>query len=321
MGGAGFIGSNLALYFQTFHPEAETIVFDHFRNEEKFENGNLKFLGDYRNLLNFRGEIIAGNINSSQDLNKIRDIRPNYIFFESAISDTTVKDQKLMIETNVNAFKNILYIAKDFGAKVIYASSASVYGDSISPQTVGFEEPKNIYGFSKLMMDQTAVKYSKEYFIDIIGLRYFNVYGRNEYFKGKTSSMILQFGLQILNGSAPRLFENSNKIFRDFVYIEDVIQANVLAMVGFGKTGIYNIGTGKARSFQDIADILQRELNVNLGNIYIPNPYVEQYQFYTEADISQTSMRLNYRPTYSLEKGIADYIPEIKQIFKTYGKI
>jgi len=226
-----------------------------------------------------------------------------------------------MIETNVNAFANTLKIAKDIGAKVIYASSGAVYGDSTSPQTVGYEEPKNIYGFSKLMMDQVAMKYSKKYYLNIIGLRYFNVYGRNEYFKGKTSSMILQFGLQILNGSAPKLFEGSDKIFRDFVYIEDIIQANIIAMANNYESGIYNVGTGKARSFQDIADILQRELNVNLGNIYIPNPYVDQYQFYTEADISETSMRLKYKPNYSLEKGIADYVPEIRKIFKTYGKI
>jgi ADP-L-glycero-D-manno-heptose 6-epimerase len=316
-GGAGFIGSNLALYFQKNHPEAEIIVFDIFRSDDKFSNGNLKFFGDYRNLLDFRGEIISGDINSKKDLELIRELRADYIFHESAISDTTVKDQKLMIDTNVVAFKNILEIARENNSRVIYASSGATYGDSKSPQTVGIEEPKNIYGFSKLMMDQIALKYIKKYYMNIVGLRYFNVYGKNEFFKGKTSSMVLQFALQILSGSAPKLFEGSDKIFRDFIYIEDILQANILSM--FSKSGIYNVGTGKARSFQDIADILQKELKRDLGNIYIKNPFIEQYQFYTEANILNTQNILGYRPQYSLETGIADYVPEILKIFNNYG--
>ncbi len=198
---------------------------------------------------------------------------------------------------------------------MIYASSAATYGNAPSPQIVGSsEQPNNVYGFSKLMMDNMGQKFAQKYDIHIVGLRYFNVYGKGEFFKNKTASMVLQFGLQMLSNQAPRLFENSDKIFRDFIYIKDVIQANLLAIKG--KSGIYNVGTGNARSFQDIADILQKELDLNLGNEYIKNPFVNQYQFFTQADISSTKENLGYEPKFSLEDGIKDYLEEIKRIYK-----
>jgi hypothetical protein len=148
----------------------------------------------------------------------------------------------------------------------------------------------------------------------IVGLRYFNVYGKNEFFKDKTASMVLQFGLGILGGNTPRLFEGSDKILRDFIYIEDVIQANIKAM-NPKKSGVYNVGTSKARSFQDIADILQNVFGTDLGNTYIPNPYIGQYQFFTQADIETTKEFLDYLPNHSLEEGIKAYANEIKNIF------
>ena len=127
--------------------------------------------------------------------------------------------------------------------------------------------------------------------------------------------MIMQFGHQILLGKNPRLFENSDKILRDFIYIEDIIQANVKAMDP-KESGIYNVGTGKARSFQDIVDILQRELQTSLTCEYIPNPFVGSYQFHTEADISSTKEILGYEPRFEMEDGIKAYIDEIKRVFK-----
>jgi len=312
-GGAGFIGSNLALHFQKNYPNSEIVVFDKFRTEETFSNGNLKSFGHFKNLLEFHGEVISGDINSKNDLEKLVEYGFDYIFHQGAISDTTVQDQKIMVETNVNAFKNLLDIAMLNNATMIYASSAATYGNAKSPQKIGDESPQNIYGFSKLMMDNITYKYIKKYpNARIIGLRYFNVYGKNEFFKGSTSSMILQFGLQLLKGKNPKLFEGSANIFRDFIYIEDIIQANVKALSG--KSGIYNVGTGKARSFQDIVDILQEELKTDLQSEYISNPYKSQYQFYTEADISKTVSDLGYSPNFTLEDGIKSYLNEIIKI-------
>ncbi len=166
------------------------------------------------------------------------------------------------------------------------------------------------------MMDNRATEYMKKQDqISIVGLRYFNVYGAREFFKNKTASTVIQFGHQLLAGKTPKLFEDSDKILRDFIYIEDVIQANIKAMHP-KESGIYNVGTGKARSFQDICDILQRELELNLGTEYIPNPYIGRYQFHTEADISTTQKMLGYHPDFELEEGIKAYISEIKRIYK-----
>ena len=243
------------------------------------------------------------------------DYKFDYIFHEAAISDTTALEQDLMIKTNVNAYKDLLDLAVSHGANMIYASSAATYGNAESPQRVGREAPNNVYGFSKLSMDHLSREYMKKVDIKIVGLRYFNVYGVREYFKNTTASMVLQFGHQILAGKNPRLFENSDKILRDFIYIEDIIQANIKAMQP-RKSGIYNVGTGKARSFQDIVDILQKELGTKLKCEYIPNPFIGSYQFHTEANIETTKELLGYKPAYEMEDGIKEYVQEIKRIYE-----
>ena len=316
-GGAGFIGSNLAFYFQEHYPQAHIVVLDLFRSNMTLSNGNLKSFGHFKNLLGFRGEVISGDINDKVLLNTLaQNYKFDYIFHEAAISDTTVLEQDLMIQTNVNAFKDLLDIAIEHGANMIYASSGATYGDAPSPQRVGCEAPQNVYGFSKLMMDHLAHQYSQKFEnIYIVGLRYFNVYGPREFFKNKTASMVVQFGHQLLAGKNPKLFENSDTILRDFIYIEDIIQANILAMHP-KESGVFNVGTGKARSFQSMVDILQRELGTSFDCEYIPNPYVGRYQFHTEADIETTKAILGYTPRFEFEDGIAAYVPEIKRLFE-----
>lgn len=317
-GGAGFIGANLAFYFQENHPGAHVVVLDSFRSGETLSNGNLKSFGHFKNLVGFEGEVISGDINDKALLAKLeRDYDFDYIFHEAAISDTTALEQDLMIRTNLNAYKDLLDMAVRQGANMIYASSGATYGNAPSPQTVGREAPQNVYGFSKLMMDHLSRRYMQnpDVKISIVGLRYFNVYGPREFFKNMTASMVVQFGHQILSGKNPRLFEGSDKILRDFVYIEDVIQANILAMHP-KENGIYNVGTGKARSFQSIVDILQDQLGIHTPCEYIPNPYVGRYQFHTEADIGPTMRGLGYKPRFELEEGIRAYLPEIKRLFE-----
>ncbi|RXJ60663.1 ADP-glyceromanno-heptose 6-epimerase [Candidatus Marinarcus aquaticus] len=320
-GGAGFIGSNLAFYFQENYPNALVVILDCFRSGETLSNGNLKSFGHYKNLLGFKGVVISGDINDTKLLKKLEtEYKFDYIFHQAAISDTTVNEQDLMIKTNVNAYEDLLKLAIAHQANMVYASSAATYGDAPSPQTVGCENPGNVYGFSKLMMDNISYEYIKAGAeISIVGLRYFNVYGPREFFKNKTASTVVQFGHQILAGKTPRLFEGSDKILRDFIYIEDVIQANIKACVP-KQSGVYNVGTGKARSFQDIADILQKELGTNLGTEYIPNPYIGQYQFHTEANIESSIEQLGYVPQFEMEEGIKAYIPEIKRLFETEVK-
>ena len=228
-GGAGFIGSNLAFYFQENYPDSQVVIFDCFRSEATFSNGNLQSFGHYKNLIGFTGDVVCGNINSKVDLALLDDYTFDYIFHQAAISDTRVYDQEIVMKTNVNSFYDLLDKAKMNDAVMVYASSAATYGSLPSPQTVGKENPENPYGFSKYMMDQIAYRYSDENpDMTIVGLKFFNVYGPREYYKAKTSSMVIQLGHQILDGNAPKLFEGSDKILRDFINIEDVVQANII---------------------------------------------------------------------------------------------
>ena len=315
-GGAGFIGSSLAFYFQENYPQAHVVVLDLFRSNLTLSNGNLKSFGHFKNLLGFVGDVISGDINDKVLLAKLStQYKFDYIYHEAAISDTTALEQDLMIQTNLNAFVDLLDIAVAHSANMIYASSGATYGDAPSPQRVGREAPQNVYGFSKLMMDHTARRYAQKHTnISIAGLRYFNVYGPREFFKNKTASMVIQFGHQLLQDKNPKLFVDSDKILRDFIYIEDIIQANVLA-ASPKESGVFNVGTGKARSFQSMVDILQTELGTSLECEYMPNPYIGRYQFHTEADIQSTSDILGYSPRFEFEEGIAAYVPEIKRLF------
>jgi ADP-L-glycero-D-manno-heptose 6-epimerase len=314
-GGAGFIGSNLAFYFQEHFPLAHIVVFDIFRSEKTFLNGNLQSFGHYKNLIGFHGDILCGDLNSQDDMAKLQDYSLDYIFHQAAISDTRVYDQEIIMQTNVNSFYDILELTKKNNASLVYASSAATYGSMPSPQTVGKENPENPYGFSKYAMDQIAYRYMKENpKMNIVGLKYFNVYGAREFFKDKTSSTVIQFGHQILAGKTPRLFEGSDKIVRDFVYIKDVLQANIKAC-GAEKSGVYNVGTSKPRSFQDIADILQKELGTDYGTEYFPNPFTG-YQMHTQADIISSKEFLDYVPKWEMEEGIKDYISEIKRMYE-----
>lgn len=315
-GGAGFIGSNIAHYLNKYHPESNVFIFDKFRSNLTFENGNLASLGHFKNLLNFKGKIIIGDLANKSDLEKLDNYKFDYIFHQGAISDTTCKDQELILKTNYESLDYFIDKIKESEGTLIYASSAAVYGNSKAPNIVdGIEKPENVYGYSKLLMDmklREIINNNEDENFKIIALRYFNVYGNGEYFKGNTASMILQLGLQALKNKKVKLFEFGEQL-RDFVYIKDVIQANIKSIESH-KSGIYNVGSGKARSFNDIVEILK----MNLGDFeveYIKNPY-SFYQNHTEADISQTIKDLFYEPRYTLESGIQDYIDDIKMIHK-----
>ena len=315
-GGAGFIGSNLAFYFQEKFPKSKTVVFDCFRRGETVNNEGLKSYGHYKNLIGYKGDIICGNINKANDLAKLDKYKFDFIFHHAAISDTRVYDQEVIIKTNVNSFYDLLAIAKKDKSILVYASSAATYGSLPSPQTEGNENPENPYGYSKYIMDQIALRYSIENpNLTIVGLRFFNVYGPREFYKAKTSSMVIQLGHQILDGKAPRLFDNSDQILRDFIYIDDVVEANIKACTP-KKNGSFNVATGISRSFQEIADILQKELNTDLGTEYFSNPY-DGYQMNTQANMSKAIKNLGFESKVSLEEGIKKYTPEILRLHGT----
>ena len=299
-GGAGFIGSNLALELQKRYKNAEIFVLDDFSS------------GHFKNLIGFEGEIITGSIAEPETIEKLRKYNFDVIFHQAANVDTTDMDQRRMMEVNCEAFKDILNVARESKAKVVYASSAAVYGNGSAPMRVNQELlPENIYGFSKYAMDMVAYRFMRENpSIGVVGLRYFNVYGPRETYKGKMASMVLQLTVQILKGKKPRLFKWGEQK-RDFVYVMDCVEANIK---GFetDKSGIVNVGTGRARSFNEVVDIIRKTLGVDVEVKYFDNPY-EFYQNYTEADLTETKEVLNWYPKTQIEEGIPAYIEWIKE--------
>jgi ADP-L-glycero-D-manno-heptose 6-epimerase len=291
-GGAGFIGSNIALTLQERFPEADITVIDNFSS------------GSYENLIGFQGDVVAQNVVEC-DFKKYFGDGVDAIFHEGAITDTTVFDQQRMMRENVEGFRNVLVYALKHNARLVYASSAAIYGHSRPPMKVGANEtPANIYGFSKFVVDNIARKYFAGAQAPIIGLRYFNVYGPGEKYKGKMASMIWQLGQQMKRGQRPRIFKDGEQK-RDQVYIKDVVAANMLALDAT-KSGIVNVGTGKATSFNEIVGALNHVLKTSLEPDYIENPYAH-YQDYTEADITTTMRALGYAPQYDVVKGVGDY--------------
>ena len=312
-GGSGFIGSNIANFLQKEVPSAKIVIFDKFRSGD--EEVELLSLGHYQNIVDFNGTIVHGDITNNFDLQSLNNMKFDYIFHQAAISDTRINDQELVLKTNVNSFKFFLEKAQKDNSVLVYASSAATYGSVAAPQREHVTSPENIYGFSKKVMDQMANNFCKSYpNLSIIGLRYFNAYGPCEEFKGRSSSMILQLAQQILSGKNPRLFYGSEQIFRDFIYIDDIVKSNILAAAS-GKNGVYNVGTGNARSFKDVLDILQIELKTNLDVEYFLNPFTN-YQSHTEACTDLVSEDLGFVSDFTLEDGIAAYVPYILENFK-----
>lgn len=296
-GGAGFIGSNIA---KTLEAQGhEVTVLDDFA-----KNGNFK------NLIGFKGDVITADLFQQVPMDMYFDA----IFHEAAITDTTVKDQKAMMEQNVEAFKNLLnFAAENDIKKVIYASSAATYGNGPVPNVeTQPTHPENVYGFSKAIMDNVARQFASDnHDMTIIGLRYFNVYGPGEYYKGKMASMIYQLYLQMKEGKRPRVFKMGEQQ-RDFVYVKDIVKINLCALTNGKETGVYNAATGIPRNFNEIIACLNKEMGTNLEPEYFDNPYKDFFQVKTQADITKSKEKLGYTPDYTLEAGIADYVKILK---------
>lgn len=289
-GGAGFIGSNLA------HALAaqghDVVVVDNFMSGAW---GNLaRFRGDLRTLDIADEPILADRIDPCQ-----------IIFHQASITDTTVTDQRRMMHNNVEGFRNILETACRWESRVVWASSASVYGQGPAPMSEKQDvDPLNPYAFSKAIMEPLAERYAAKLKKPIVGLRYFNVYGPGEDHKGKFASMIHQLARQMLAGRRPRIFTDGEQR-RDFVYVQDVVRANLLAAEA-AAGGVYNVGSGRAESFNEVVRRLNEVLRTNLQPDYFENPYTFT-QDWTEADLSASKKNLGYEAKYPLAEGIAAY--------------
>ncbi|OGR71200.1 MAG: ADP-glyceromanno-heptose 6-epimerase [Elusimicrobia bacterium GWD2_63_28] len=292
-GGAGFVGSNIAFALET-ERKAKVTVLDNFS------------LGNYKNLLGFKGDIIADDILSRDWFGKAGPV--DAIFHEAAITDTTVHDQRRMMAVNVDGFRNVLEFALKAGVKrVVYASSAAVYGNSKCPMREDqVPTPENVYGFSKAIMDNTAREFAEAHKdMTLVGLRYFNVYGPREYYKGNPASMMFHLYNQMKAGKRPRIFKFGEQV-RDFVYVKDIVRGNLNALDA-EKSCVCNLGSGRPGNFNEVVEALNKALHTDLAPDYFDNPY-SFYQNKTHADLRQAKTFLNYRPEWSLSDGIADYV-------------
>jgi ADP-L-glycero-D-manno-heptose 6-epimerase len=294
-GGAGFIGSNLTLALQEQFPNARLTVIDDFRS------------GDFKNLAGYAGDFVAQNLATLDLREQFGDEKFDAIFHLASITDTTMHDQFAQVHDNVESFRRILNFAKPTKTRIIYASSASTYGPAKEASTESNgAAPANIYAFSKTIMDNVAMRAARETpdWI-LVGLRYFNVYGPRETHKGVPASMIFHLSKQMKAGQRPRIFKQGEQK-RDFVYVKDVVAGSIRALDA-RTSGIYNLGSGQARSFNDLVGILNKSLGTDFEPDYIENPHAH-YQNFTQADLTKVRGALGYEPRYPLETGVADYM-------------
>lgn len=325
-GGAGFIGSNLSAFL--INKGAKVTILDDFSQ------------GVMENIKHLKADLIKGRVEDEALINSLTDKGFDCIFHQAALTDTTIDSLEKMMEVNVDGFKNILNLAVKEKARVVYASSAGTYGRGPVPMKESQELfPLNAYARSKVKMDEMAQDFARETNLNIIGLRYFNVYGPGEQDKGKSASMIGQLADQMKAGKNPRIFKYGQQK-RDFIYVKDVVAANIKAMewtqnkipnglsqnksteekhidtetqkskVYFKTTSnfmIANVGTGQMTSFNRIIEILNKTLNTNYDPEYFDNPY-GFCQDYTQADTNLAEQVLGFKARFNIEEGIKDYL-------------
>jgi ADP-L-glycero-D-manno-heptose 6-epimerase len=301
-GGAGFIGSNVARKLARDGWDvtaADTFLSAHWNT-----------------LTDFEGDVLT--LEHRLDFESIKNIIRregafDVIFHQAAITGVIAKDGSAtagddfngFLRNNVEQFRGLLDIAVDTGARVVWASSCSVYGRGGAPMRESDPyDPLNVYAFSKVQKERLARRYEKRLKQPVVGLRYSNVYGPGEAHKGKLASMIHQLAGQMRAGKRPRIFTDGTQR-RDFVYIDDVVTANLKAAEA-RESGVYNAGAGASWSFNDVVAELNRALKTDLAPDYFTNPYGFT-QDHTECDMSLIKTKLGHVPSFDLRKGIEAY--------------
>ena len=292
-GGAGFIGSNIALELQSRNPEARITILEDFRSS------------CFKNILGFKGDVLAYDCSDKAWMDWAKGKKLDIIYHMAAITDTTILDEQKMMYDNVEGFRNVLDVAVEKKAVVVYASSAATYGSIDRPiKESDAGQPNNIYGYSKWIMDQLAPVYYDK--IKVVGLRFFNVFGPRENYKGHASSMIYQLALKMMEGHRPRIFKWGEQK-RDHIYVKDVVTAVLMAHKA-RESAVMNLGTGQATSFNEIVDALNEALGTSLKPDYFDNPYTAFYQNFTQADMSLHEAMTGFRRKYTTREGILDYV-------------
>ena len=286
-GGAGFIGSNLALKLE--RGGNEVIIVDNL------------FSGTKENLKEFKGRFIASDISQPIKFDNKFDV----IFHIAAITDPRHDNDEETYNKNVEGFKLMVKLAQEHNAKLIYTSTANLYGNGSLPMKE--DQDKEIitaYGKSKLKMDEIASELLDK--MHIVGLRYFNVFGPREAHKGRPASMIFHLYNQMKAGKTPKLFKFGEQK-RDHIYVKDIVDATIKAINA--PSGIYNVGTGIATSFNELINVLNQILGTNFKPEYFDMPYdPKTYQANTQADTTLAKEKLIFKARFNVKEGIKDYV-------------
>jgi len=312
-GGAGFIGSAIVAGLNSRGID-DIVIVDILGSDEKWKNLRPLRFADYVEADDFLEMLTAGKIDWPIEV----------IFHMGACSDTTERDASYMIRNNYDFSKILANRAVQDGIQFIYASSAATYGDG----SQGFSDdeaeldkllPLNIYGYSKQMFDLWARRAGL--LKRIVGLKYFNVFGPNEYHKGEMRSFVVKAFEQINATGRVELFESHRPDYadgeqkRDFLYIKDAVDMTLFFLDNRKIAGIFNIGTGQARTWNDLAKATFAAMNKKPHIDYIPMPEKlrDRYQYFTQADITKLGTAGYKKEPTSLEDAIKDYVQNYLQ--------
>ena len=306
-GGAGFIGSAIVWRLNSLGYD-DIIIVDELGKDDKWKNlVGLKY-SDFINK-----DIFIDNIEKGLDINA------ESIIHMGANSSTTEKDADSLIKNNYEYSKSLAKYSFKNNVRFIYASSAATYGDG----SLGFKDdvndlfslrPLNMYGYSKHIFDLWLQK--NKMLEKVVGLKYFNVYGPNEYHKDDMRSVVNKAFDQIESNGKVKLFKSRNPNYkdgeqkRDFIYIKDAVDMTLYFLDNKDKNGLFNIGSGKARTWNDLVSAIFNAMNkpVNIEYIELPGYLAEKYQYFTEADLKKLKKTGYSNLKFTLEEGVTDYV-------------
>ncbi|TKB56289.1 ADP-glyceromanno-heptose 6-epimerase [Ferrimonas aestuarii] len=303
-GGAGFIGSNLVKALNA-QGRTDILVVDDLEEGAKFVNLADCDIADYQDKDDFLAMIKAGH-----DFGDVE-----AVFHEGACSATTEWNGKYMMEVNYQYSKTLLHYCLDRKIPFLYASSAATYG--MGPkfkEERQYEKPLNVYGYSKVLFDHYVRRILPTAESQVVGFRYFNVYGPREQHKGSMSSVAFHLNTQIHQGKNPKLFGaydgyEAGGQTRDFIYVGDVCAVNLWAWQQGLKSEIYNLGTGAAEPFRHVAEaVIEYHGKGEIEYIDFPDHLKGAYQSFTEADMDKLHAAGYDKPFKTVAEGVSEYM-------------
>jgi len=321
-GAAGFIGANLVKALNR-RGETRILAVDNLARADKCANLVDCEIADYLDKDEFLARLDDGDFDD--------DVRA--VLHEGACADTMETDGRYMMRNNYRYSVTLLDWCQDNDVPFLYASSASVYGGgNVFREERAFEAPLNIYGYSKFLFDQYVRRHLPERTAQIAGFRYFNVYGPREQHKGRMASVAWHFQRQYREEGRVKLFEGSGGYAageqrRDFVAVDDVVKVNLDFLDNPGRSGIFNLGTGKAATFNAVAVATINACRAAAGEpsrtladlvatgaiTYIPFPpaLLGKYQSFTEADLTRLRNAGYSAPMLAIDEGVARYVERL----------